>query len=338
MKISIKENRFKAIIAIAVLSIFIFILYMAVAPNDFQANTPAYDDQDSDNQENLKQEENAMLVDDSDVITIKEYYNLLSAGKLKEAYEMRATKDVSFSEFSTWYKKIEYAKPDNFNDFGDNTYDFIVNYKDKGEEAKSYGLRMTVSGGKLSTVFSKEFKAVKAEFGDYTAFSILRGDKMYLIIRKGADEDVIDTGDYSTEAISRGFHQSFSAIKFSPKGNYLLYSIQGYESIGTKTYDIKNKKKINEPIFIGAEAGDGVDFTLNEEYLYYCLGNGLYEGVPGIVYSIPDFKKVFDVSDRERRYMDAACEYKQNENAIIFTLTGPFDKGKPETKVIKYSL
>lgn len=345
MEIFAKGNWLKMIIALAVLLIVFCTLYWAIILKGSSKNVPASNNQDNSIKENLNQnndkrpqEESTTSVDSADIKAIKEYYDLLSAGKLKEAYAMRAIKDVSFNEFSNWYKNIEYAKPDNFKDLGNYTYDFVVNYKDRGEDKKNYGLRMTVSGGKLSTVSSKEFKAVEAKFGDYTAFSTVRGDKAYLVIRKGDMEDIIDTGDYSAKAINEGFNQSFSIIKFSPKGNYLLYSIEGYESIETKAYDINNKKKIDNPIFGGSEVGNGVDFVPNERYLYYCHGNGIDEGVPGIVYSIPEFKKVFDVSEQEKRYMESICGYNQEENAIVFTLTDPFDEGKPETKIIKYPL
>jgi hypothetical protein len=278
--------------------------------------------------------------DDANVNIIKKYYELLSAGKLQEAYAMRAVQDVSFKEFSGWYNNVEYAKPDNFKSIGDNAYDFMVNYKDKDTDAKKYGVRMTVADGKVKTASSKEFKSVETKFGDYTAFSVLRGDKIYLIMEKGGVENIIDVADYSTKALSEGFNESFINLKFSPKGNYLLYSIEGYESIDTLVYDIKNKKIVNGVSFAGVAAGNGIDFVPSEKYLYYCLGNGFYAGVPGEVYSIPGFNAVFRAMDEGGYYMDSSCGYDQKENAIVFNLSEPFseDNSLPQTKVVKFSV
>lgn len=325
-------------------------MYHLGIQHNSQTNIPTSTNQNNSVKENLtqssnkSQKENTASTDDAGINTIKEYYILLSSGNLQEAYAMRATQDASFKEFSNWYVNIEYAKPDNFKSIGDNTYDFIVNYKEKGADAKSYSVRMSVINGKVKTASSREFKAVEAKLGDYTAFSTVRGDKIYLILKKGDAENIIDIGDYSKKAINSGFFQSFSDLKFSPKGTYLMYGINGWESTGTGIYNIKDKKRIesayNDEYFVGVVPGDGIDFTPDEKYFYYCLSNGFYAGVPGEVYSVPAFNIVFRAMDEEGSdgYMDSACEYSKNQNAVIFTLTGPFDEGKPATKIIKYPL
>lgn len=349
MKIFSKENQYKIIIAIVILLIAFIVLYKIATKNsevtipapDNQTNS-AKEDQIQNNDEH--QEEEAMPTDSADINTIKKYYNLLSSGNLQEAYLMRGMQDVSFKEFSNWYTNIEYAKPDSFKNIGDNTYDFIVIYKEKDAEEKKYGVRMSVIDGKLKTASSSEFKAVEAKFEDYTAFSEVRGDKIYLILKKGNIENIIDVGDYSKQAIESGFAQNFSDLAFSPKGNYLIYGIHGWEYAGTGVYSIQDKKRIgsayNDKYFTGAVPGDGANFTPDEKYFYYCLSNGLYSGVPGEVYSVPKFNIVFRAMDEDGgdRYMESVCGYEKSENAITFTLSDPFDEGRAKTKVIKYPL
>lgn len=350
MKINVKDERLKYIIVVLFLLVTVFILYFANIQNAPQTNitdiqTPK--SQDNSSEKNFIQNSNKTeeATESANTEIIKKYYTLLSEEKLEEAFAMRIAEDVSFEEFLSWYKNIEYAIPTDFKDIGDNTYDFSVSYKETNTDAKNYSVRMSVMEGKIKTLSSKEFDANEITFGDYTAFSVVRGDKIYLILKKGEAENIIDVGDYSKRAVETGFAQTFSNLKLSPKENYLMYSTNGWEYLKTEIYDIKNKKKVENinwgPLdFIGVTPGNGMDFTPDEKYVYYCLDNGMWGGMPGEVYSVPKFNTVFRAMDEEGAsfYRGGTCEYKENENVIIFTLSEPYPESNPKTKIVKYLL
>lgn len=353
MKINIKDNRLKIIIAILFLLIATLVLYLVASQQTPQTDinhtqTPSNQNKNSEEnsiQNDYKSEEELITNNGTDIEIIKKYYMLLSEGKLKEAFAMRMAGDVSFEEFSSWYKNTEYARPDLFKNLGDNTYDFSVSYKDTNTDKKDYSVRMSVIEGKIKTISSTEFEATEITFGDYTAFSVVRGDKVYLILKKDEAEDIIDVGDYSKRAAETGFAQTFSNLKLSPKENYLMYSTNGWEYLKTEIYDIKNKKKVENinwgPLdFIGVTPGNGMDFTPDEKYVYYCLDNGMWGGDTGVVYSVPKFNTVFRAMDEKNAsvYRGGTCEYKENENVIIFTLSEPYPENNPETKIVKYPL
>lgn len=177
----------------------------------------------------------------------------------------------------------------------------------------------------------------QARFGAYTAFSEMRGGKEFLILKKGEEETIVDEGtEYNEQQKAAGFSESFADIKFSPQGNYLLYSASDYEMLGSFLYDIKSGKQVMQ--MVGARVGEGFDITPDEKYLYACVGNGFYEGVPGQVYSLPDSKQVFDAAQQEKGYMDYACSYDAKQNAIVFAMDSPFEESQPQTKEIKYML
>jgi hypothetical protein len=353
MQINIKDNRLKAVIAILFLLIVFLILYFVTIQHALQTDMNNVQTQNNQNnnsekdfiQNNDKAEEEVTSTDSANIEIINKYYTLLSEGKLEEAFAMRMAGDVSFEEFSSWYANIEYAEPQGFKDIGDNTYDFSVKYKDADTDAKNYGVRMSVIEGKIKTISSTEFEATEITFGDYTAFSVVRGDKVYLILKKDEAEDIIDVGDYSKRAAETGFAQTFSNLKLSPKENYLMYSTNGWEYLKTEIYDIKNKKKVENinwgPLdFIGVTPGNGMDFTPDEKYVYYCLDNGMWGGDTGVVYSVPKFNTVFRAMSEEGAsvYRGGDCEYRKNENAIVFTLSEPYPESNPETKIVKYPL
>lgn len=271
--------------------------------------------------------------DDANVVSIKEYYALLTAQKLEEAYAMRADDDVSAEEFGGWYQGVEYARPENFKKAGDGVYDFTVAYKDKNGAEKTYSVRMAVGAGKLSTVSSVEFKAVKAEYGEYRAFSAVRGDKIYLVLAKGGEEAIVDAGDYSKQSINEGFNEVFADLKFSSQGNYLLYDISGYEYTAGKAYGIKTGKALG---IVGVTVGDGFDITPDENYFYACLGVGMSDSIPGEVYAADSFKKVYDAADKSV-YMNVECSFDAADNAVVFTQSEPTGEGNP-TRVKKFKL
>lgn len=168
--------------------------------------------------------------------------------------------------------------------------------------------------------------------GEYTAFTAKKGDKAYVVLKKGEEEKIVDEGkDYPAGAKEAGFYESFADLKFSSNGNYLLYITNDYERVTSTLYDVKSGKEITE--VNGAFVGNGFDVTPDEKYFYVCvsIGIGVIEPIVGKVYSLPDYKEVFDATGSDNvGYMDNACAYDQERNAIVFSSSSPSDEGKPQ--------
>ncbi|MDD3190134.1 MAG: Ser-Thr-rich GPI-anchored membrane family protein [Candidatus Pacebacteria bacterium] len=272
---------------------------------------------------------------------IERYYELLSSGDLAKAYAMRAEQDVSFEEFVKWYGEVEYAEPYDFQDLGGDTFYFFVRYKDEGEDENKYGVKMVISeNDKLSTIFVEEFMAENVISGEYETFSVKRGEGIYLIVKRDKEEVIVDKGDYEFNEDHSNLVEikRFSRFEFSPKNDFLLYTMTGYEWNVGKVYDIKGKKEVLS--IVGAVLGENFGVTPDEKYIYACTSAGFSGGNPGEVYSVPDFKRVFEAAQSWGGYMDSECEYNQEEDAIIFTLNGPCreDGTNSPEKIIKYSL
>lgn len=168
--------------------------------------------------------------------------------------------------------------------------------------------------------------------GEYTAFTAKKGDKAYVVLKKGEEEKIVDEGkDYPAGAKESGFYESFADLRFSSNGNYLLYVTNDYERVTSALYDIKSGKEITE--INGAFVGGGFDVTPDEKYFYVCvsIGEGMIEPIIGKVYSLPDYKEVFDAAGSDNAgYMDNACVYDQERNAIVFSSSNPSDESKPQ--------
>lgn len=250
---------------------------------------------------------------------------------------MRTEQDVAFEEFVEWYGEVEYADPYDFQDLGGDTFYFFVKYKDKGEDERKYGVKMVIGDDRLNTIMTEEFMGEEVTFRESNAFSVKRGDYIYLIIEKNGEERIIDEGDRSEQAAARGFGTSFRNLRFSTNGRYLLYTISDYEYTSGCVYDMEQEKTIGK--FVGADVSDNFGILPWEDYLYVCVGAGFGEGIPGEVYSLPNMKKVFDASDEGgREYPGTNCEYNENDNSVVFSLGGSFIPESPAPKEVRYYL
>ena len=260
--------------------------------------------------------------EDADVTVIRKYYWLLTNGKLNEAYEMRSDQiELSYETFQDWYKDIYHAEPYDFKKINSNEYEFYVEYQDHNKPKTKFKVGMSANGNEIKTLFSDEILTEEISFGEYSAYAIKRGNKNYMILAENGKEIIIDEGDasYDFEHSNLGTVKFFHKPKFSPKGNYLIYSMSGWEWGVNYVYDIKNKTvKISG-------SGHGFDFTPDEKYFYTCSSMGMITGAGGEVYSVPDFDIEFDALDNVEDYdyncFEVDCRYDENSKNIIFTLS-----------------
>lgn len=283
-------------------------------------------------EKNVQAEFETVVGEDARVTAIRKYYWLLEGGKLQEAYAMKAEPGAeTYEEFSSQYKNVHVAKPSDIQNVGGDDFSFLVQYQDHNEPEVKYSVKMTVADGKLKTIAMEEFRGTTAAFGQYSASAVERNGKFYLTLKKGETETIVKEGkDYLAEAKAAGFGESFSDIKFSSQGNYLTYSTDDYEASSRTLYDVKNGKEITQ---VKGAFADSFDVTPDEKYFYFCtsVGEGVYDIIPGKVYSLPDFQVAFDASGGEHDgYADHTCVYDRERKAIVFSSSGPNDANKPQ--------
>ena len=279
------------------------------------------------------QEFEAIQEENSQITIIRKYYWLLANDKLNEAYKMRSDEtELAYETFRGWYKDIYHAEPYDFKKMNSNEYEFYVEYQDHNKSKKKFKVAMAVNENKIKTLFSDEILTEEVSFGEYSAYAIKRGDKNYMILAENGKEIIIDEGDanYDSEHSNLGTVKSFYKPRFSPKGNYLIYTACGWEWCGNYVYDIKNKKIVK-----GHDGPDKFDFTPDEKYFYTCSSMGMTTGISGEVYSVPDFDIEFNALDNVKDYnyncLGVDCEYDEDSKSIIFILSD--EKGdERETK------
>ena len=261
--------------------------------------------------------------EDPNVTIIRKYYWLLTNGKLNEAYKMRSNEiELAYETFQDWYKDIYRAEPYDFKKINSNEYEFYVEYQDHNKSKKKFKVAMSINENKIKTLFSDEILTEEISYGEYAAYAVRRGDKNYMILVKNEEEIIIDEGDtnYNSEHSNIGTVKSFYGPKFSPNGNYLIYSMAGWEWRNSYVHNIKENKRVRELSSAGASA---FDFTPDEKYFYACSSPGMGSERAGFVYKVPDFKnKYYDVFDDSENsdYMNVYCEYDDNNKVIIYTL------------------
>lgn len=277
--------------------------------------------------------------EDSNITAVRKYYWLLSSGKLKEAYEMRSLVDnnVSFEEFHEWYKNLYYAKPYDFekNNFG--IYRFYVEYQDHNNPKTRYRVEMsTDKNNKLKTISSVRFLTEIISSGKYSAYAYKRGDKNYMVLSEEGKETIIDQGSASFDQTHSNIEEVkfFYDPRFSPKGNYLAYSVGGYEWSFDYIYDLKLRKESMHSYY-----GE-FNFTPDESYVYRCASAGMVDSPAGDIYKAPDFKIIYDVFNNleNKKYLSVNCDYESETESIVFWLGDYAEDKKDIKKKIRYLL
>lgn len=254
--------------------------------------------------------------EDSSVTTIRKYYWLIASGQLDQAYAMHSQKPADFTKYREWYEDALKANPRDFKKIGGNSYEFYVDYQEHNNVATIYHVKMQVANGQLKTLSSEEITSEIVSSGPYTAFVKSIGDQNYMVLTENGSEIIIDKAGNDFEKQDIGQVKIFHNPEFSPGGRYLKYVAGGWEWSGVFIYDVIKKRQVAN---MGGMEKFG--FTEGDTHVYGCMSPGMGDGT-GVVFSLPDGKKVFDVSDQRGsdQYNNFDCEYVRDKKYIIFTL------------------
>lgn len=275
------------------------------------------------------------------ITTIRKYYWLLSNQEVKAAYEMVSNKkSITLEKFRNWYGNINYAKPRDFREIGEATYEFHVDYEDQNNPETIYRIRMQVVGDQVNTQFSEQYLSEVATFGSYSSYVSKRGTKIYVLLLKDGNEQIIDqaVADYNSEYSNIGEVEYFFRPIFSTSGKNLIYEVGAWEYGGLSIYNIKRGKKVAR-----LDYPENYGFSADEKYLYYCTSAGIATGPGGTVYTFPDMKVVYNLdklveSDAYKEYMYVDCKYDSSKNDIIFRFNNDNGSEKSSEKKVIYHL
>jgi hypothetical protein len=274
--------------------------------------------------------------EDSNITTIRKYYFQITKGNLENAYDMYQDKKVSFEIYNEWYRDTLMANPVEFEKIGDNRYQFKVQFQDHNREQELYRVVMEVNEEKIIPISSEKIVTNPISFGNITAFVKQRQSKTYLVLSENGKEQILDQGSDSPLNWEGGPVIS-GPLAFSPKGNYLMCDIYGWEWGGTNIYDVKNRKivlELSSP-FIAS-------FTPNEKYLFACAQNDFSGESYGTVYSVPDFKEIFNaLTEEDYMYMNMDCEYDKEKQVVRFKMYNIYnpktEQMEKQSKIVEFS-
>lgn len=277
--------------------------------------------------------------ENTNITLIRRYYWLLSGGKIDEAYDMWSGNE-NIGEFRGWYKDLKSAVTRDFALQPDGNYKFFVDYQDHNMNPTVYRIVMKVEDGKLTTLSSEEITTEMVKSGKYTAYAKKQNGKNYVILEEGGKEKIIDQGiaEYNESYSNISEVKFFTNIKFSPKGNYLIYGIGGWEWYSEHVYSIEKDKNLFE-----MPGPSNLGFSDDEGIVYACSGAGMASGREGKIIEVPEFKTIYDLNQNKKSgcYLNADCEYSADNNTVKFILSGCLDddgKKAAEDKEIIYSV
>ncbi|MEI7891060.1 MAG: hypothetical protein WCI36_03760 [bacterium] len=277
--------------------------------------------------------------EDSNITAIRKYYWLISTGKLQDAYAMYASNKISFDTFQQWYGNVFFAKPSDFKKITGNQYEFSVQYQESNADPTQYDVVMNVVGGKIETMSSREILSEPSIFGNTKVSAVKRNNKNYVVLEKDGSETIIDqaVAEYDKDYKNIGEVRFFSNVKFSPRGNFVIYNVGAWEWGGTSVYDIAKKK-----IVFTQGAAREVTFTDDEKNVFTCAASAFDGTFDGIVFASNNFDNpLFDISkydsEASKNYQSITCDL--DNGTVIFKLTDPWgDSVKQKEKTITFSL
>ena len=274
--------------------------------------------------------------EDSNITTIRKYYFQITKGNLQNAYDMYQDAEVSFEIYKDWYKDTLIANPVEFEKIGDNRYRFKVQYQDNNQEQELYRVVMDVNKEKIIPISSEKIITNPISFGNITAFVKQRQSNTYLVLSENGKEQILDQGSDSPLNWEGGPVIS-GPLEFSPEGNYLMCDIYGWEWGGTNIYDVKNKK-----IVLELSSSFIASFTSNEKYIFACAQNDFSGEFYGKVYSVPDFKEIFNaLKEEDYMYMNMDCEYDKEKQVVRFKMANAYNpqtgQMEEQSKIVEFS-
>lgn len=97
---------------------------------------------------------------DKNIKIINAYYQHIGQGELKDAYNLRYDKKVSYKTFENWYKNVGSIEIYDVKKDKKNNYHFLVQMTDGLDMIEKYSVVMKVISGKLHTISSKRDYAI----------------------------------------------------------------------------------------------------------------------------------------------------------------------------------
>ena len=270
---------------------------------------------------------------------LSQYYSLLTAKKLIEAYELYdPTSKTSYETFKSWYKNVESAVSRDYYEIKPHVYEFLVDYKDLGQKPLTYKVRMQVTDNNKLLTLKSEQKIDLTSFGKAKDWVEEDNNFNFVMLENDGNIEIVDMGEAPLKK-NDYMGSSFELPTFSQSGRYLMYGIQGWEWYGMGIYDRIGK---NKQIFSAAYQKV---FSIDEKYLAICGINDLAgDAINGII-KLPEMTSIFELKKINKdfgNYRGLLCSFDKDKNEFIFKLSDLFNWVTPAVQkkelIIKYNL
>jgi hypothetical protein len=150
----------------------------------------------------------------------------------------------------------------------------------------------------------------------------IKDNMNYLVLCEKNKKNILDEGKLNAPKNDVTNFIIFKNPRLSPKKNYIIVDVNGYEGSISWVYDVKTKEKVNHE-FSGV---GNIGFTDDERYFYKC--GHLMNEKWGQVKKVPDFSIAFDyfggitmpneTYEKNDEFESISCFYNKESNQIEF--------------------
>ncbi|MCL4384117.1 hypothetical protein M1116_01560 [Patescibacteria group bacterium] len=281
----------------------------------------------------------SIYVNDEQLINL--YYEYLSKRYFDKAAALfEPTMQITSQVLAKRYADIGTAIPSKFSEQENRTYQFWVDYKsDKGAKSK-YRITMKVSPNNLLTTLKTETgKYDLASFGSLQTWIEYSNSYNSLYLNKNGKTQKLDnTLEFSGESMWQG--ADLSEPRFTSDGRFIFYSLYGWEYEELRIYDIETGAIRRFPSAVG-----GITWTPDNRYAVICDRDDFGGQDHDSIYSLPDFKEVFNLTKANafyKNYRDIKCSFNNDSKEFFFKLGDPWPLDTPqpgkETVSVIYNL
>jgi len=165
------------------------------------------------------------------------------------------------------------------------------------------------------------------EFGDYQAYAKTQDNKNYVILCKAGQEIIVDQGDaeYNNPPTNLNEVKEYNSLKFSPKGNFLIFTAARWEWQSYHVYSFEKEKLV----FQSDSFVNELVFVDNDKYAYYCGPEDRSADDTGLIFITDNFGiehssnytgADFDIHSLYEKgsLLNVSCRYEQVNNSVIF--------------------
>lgn len=255
--------------------------------------------------------------DSNNIKIVKNYFNLLAGANYKEAFSLLSNPKQTESEFVALQNKVYDEVINEINIYNMDKVEVFLSIQLHNQWPEQYHQVFEVKDSRIQLILEEKINGKISTFGAMRAYASERNGQSIVVLQNGSQEKIIDSVELPKDNLSDA-GSTFYSPEFSPKGQYIKYSIAYYEGSGSNIYDILNDKILNISLPKG-------NFNPEESLYFSCVFDEAYGPTEATIYNVPGFSIKTDllkIYPELKDYWNYECSYDEKTDIETYIFSG----------------